>query len=93
MDANRFDVLSRQLSALDTRRGLLRLLTALPLAGALAAIQGEEEAAAERPLDRVQRRTPQRNRKQRNNNNNQRNRKQGGQQQNDCGKGKGSGRC
>jgi hypothetical protein len=93
MDANRFDVLSRQLSTLDTRRGLLRLLTALPLAGALAAIRGAEEAAAERPLDRVQRRTPQRNRKQRNNNNNQRNRKQGGQQQNDGGKGKGSGRC
>ena len=47
-------------------------MASLPLLGALAVV-GEEEVGAERPLDRLQRRTEQRNRKQRNerrNNNN-----------------------
>jgi hypothetical protein len=70
MHTDRFDRLTRTLSA-GPRRELLRLGAALPLAGLLAALLGEErEAGAERPLDRVQQRTPQRNRKQRNNNDN-----------------------
>ena len=45
--------------------GCWPLLAALPLGGVLAAV-GAEEAGAERPLDRLRRRTQQRNRKQRN---------------------------
>ena len=51
-----------------TRRRLVTLLVALPLGGVLATL-GADEAAAESPIDRMQRRTPQRNRKQRNNQN------------------------
>src|SRR5215203_3197917 len=68
MNTNHFDNLTKTLS-MGTRRGLLRLGAALPLVGLLAALLGEE-SAAERPLDRVQRRTPQRNRKKRNTKNN-----------------------
>ena len=50
----------------------------LALVGVLAVV-GEAESAAERPLDRIQRRTPQRNRKLRNNNN--RNKQQQQEQQ------------
>ena len=63
MDPSAFDTLVRAFAPSGTRR---RLLAGLPLLGALAVV-GEDEAAAERPLDRVQQRTPQRNRKQRNN--------------------------
>lgn len=56
MDPNCFDTLSRQWGAVDTRRGLLRLVGALPLLGALAAVRGADEAGAETPLDNVQQR-------------------------------------
>ena len=74
MDPSGFDTLTRAIAQTGTRRWLLRLVATLPLAGALTTIS-EEEAAAERPIDRVQGRTPQRNRQQRNkkNNNNQNN--------------------
>jgi hypothetical protein len=45
MDADHFDALSRRLGTLDTRRGVLRLLGALPLVGALAALAGGEAKA------------------------------------------------
>ena len=54
---------------MGTRRGLLRLGVALPLAGLLAGLLGEE-SVAERPHERLGRRTQQRNRKQRNTQNN-----------------------
>src|SRR5215207_7437574 len=81
MDASAFDTLAHAVATTGTRRRLMTLLAALPLGGALT-IRGAEEAAAERPIDRVQRRTKQRNRKQRNqrsgNNNNQNNNNGGG---------------
>ena len=52
MDPNRFDTLSRQLGTVDTRRGVLRLVGALPLLGALASLTSEQ-TGAETPLDRV----------------------------------------
>jgi hypothetical protein len=66
MDPVAFDTLARAIAQAGTRRRLLgRLLVGVPLLGALA--PGREEAlAAERPLERLQRRTPQRNRQQRN---------------------------
>jgi hypothetical protein len=53
MDPVRFDRLAKSLSTPSTRRALVSLLQALPLAGALAVLLGAEETAAERPLDRV----------------------------------------
>ena len=64
MDPSAFDTLVRSIARSGTRR---RLLAGLPLLGTLAVV-GEDEAAAQRPLDRLQQRTAQRNRKQRNNN-------------------------
>src|SRR5215212_2794941 len=55
MDANRFDRLTKSLSAVRTRRGLLHLLTALPLASAVAAVLGEETAAKGRRQKRKDR--------------------------------------
>ena len=52
MDANRFDTLSRQVGTVGTRRGVLRLVGALPLLGALASLTSEQ-TGAETPLDRV----------------------------------------
>ncbi len=52
MDADRFDMLSRQLGTSETRRGLLRLVGALPLLGALESLRSEQ-TGAEAPLDRV----------------------------------------
>jgi hypothetical protein len=66
MDPSVFDTLVRAIARSGTRR---RLLAGLPLLGTLAVV-GEEEAAAQRPLNRLQQRTTQRNRKQRNNNQN-----------------------
>ena len=66
MDPSAFDTLVRAIARSGTRR---RLLAGLPLLGAIAVV-GDDEAAAQRPLDRVQQRTPQRNRKQRNSNQN-----------------------
>ena len=76
MDASRFDALVRAIATGGTRRRLLRLVAALPLGGALLA--NGDEAAAERPHERLGRRTQQRNRQQRNqqrrNKNNNKNR-------------------
>jgi hypothetical protein len=55
MDANRFDRLTKSLSAVRTRRGMLHLLTALPLASAVAAVLGEETAAKGRRQKRKDR--------------------------------------
>ena len=67
MDPVAFDTLARAIAQPGTRRRLLgRLLVGVPLLGALAPGR-EEGVAAERPLARLQRRTPQRNRQQRNN--------------------------
>jgi hypothetical protein len=77
MHTGRFDHLTKTLSA-GPRRELLRLGAALPLAGLLAALLGEErKAGAERPVDRVQRRTSQRRRARGNNNGNYNNGKSG----------------
>ena len=59
MDPNCFDTLSRQWGAVDTRQGLLRLVSALPLLDATAAVRGEDEAGAETPLDNVRQRAEQ----------------------------------
>jgi hypothetical protein len=69
MDPTAFDTLTRAIARSGTRRWLVRLVTMLPLGGALAP-RGADEATAQRPIDRVQQRTQQRNRKQRNNNQN-----------------------
>jgi hypothetical protein len=94
MDPSAFDTLAHAVATTGTRRRLMTLLAALPLGGALT-IRGAEEAAAERPIDRVQRRTKQRNRKQRNqrsgNNNNQNNNNGGGGGGGNGGGGDGSG--
>jgi hypothetical protein len=77
MDGSQFDTLARAIAQSGSRRRLLaRLIASLPVVGVLAVV-GAGESAAERPIDRVQGRTPQRNRKQRNtrNNNNQNNKK------------------
>lgn len=59
-----FDTLARTLARTGTRRGLVRLV-ALLAGGAALPTAGADEAAAERPLNRMHRRTWQRNRKQR----------------------------
>ena len=64
MDPSAFDTLVRAFASGGTRRRLLRLVAALPIASALLA--SGDAASAERPLDRLRRRTEQRNRKQRN---------------------------
>lgn len=45
MDSKRFDALSRSLATSDTRRSILRLLSALPLPGALLTFGGAAEGA------------------------------------------------
>ena len=52
MDGTHFDTLVRSFARSGTRR---RLLTGLPLLGALTAV-GEDEATAQRPINRVQQR-------------------------------------
>jgi hypothetical protein len=49
MDPVRFDSLVKALSTPGTRRRVVRLIAAFPLAGLL----GAEETAAKRPVDRV----------------------------------------
>lgn len=68
MDPTRFDALARTLGGSGTRRRILAVLAALPLGGTLLALE-DDEAAAERPRDRVKRRNQQHKRKQRNNKN------------------------
>jgi hypothetical protein len=83
MDPSAFDTLARGIAHTGTRRSLVALLAALPLGGLLSGM-AQDEAAAERPLDRLQGRTPQRNRQQRNtkknnkNQNNKNNKNNGG---------------
>ena len=72
MDPTRFDTLTRAIAQSGTRRRLLALLAALPLSSMLTGLAADD-AGAERPIDRVQGRTPQRNRQQRNNNGNNKN--------------------
>ena len=72
MDGSHFDTLARAIAQRGTRRWLVRLVATLPLGGGLTTLSADE-AAAERPIDRIQRRTPQRNRKQRNTQNNSQN--------------------
>ena len=48
MDSDRFDALSRSLATVGTRRGLMRLLGALPLLGALMTVLDDEKASARR---------------------------------------------
>lgn len=66
MTQNRVDQISRSLAAGGSRRGLLRALGVGGASGLLAVI-GLEAMAGERPHQRLQDRTPKRNRKQRNN--------------------------
>jgi hypothetical protein len=74
MDSSTFDTIARAIAQRGTRRSLVALLAALPLGGVLSGL-APDEVAAERPVDRVQQRTSQRNRKQRNNNKNNTNNK------------------
>jgi hypothetical protein len=46
MDPVRFDTLVKSLSTTGTRRTLVRLLAALPLAGAVAVLRGDAPAQA-----------------------------------------------
>src|SRR5215217_1165962 len=48
MDSDCFDRLARTVSTADTRRGVLQLLSALPLAGALTVLLAEESPAGRR---------------------------------------------
>ena len=53
MDSLRFDALTRTVSTSGTRRGVLRLMAALPVAGTLAALLGDgAEAAAQKDPER-----------------------------------------
>ena len=66
MDGSRFDTLARAIAQSGSRRRLVSLLLALPLGGVLAIAAEAGQVVAERPHERLQRRTKQRNRKQRN---------------------------
>jgi hypothetical protein len=73
MDRNRFDALAEVLATTGSRRATLGALLGLSLGGVLATLPGNE-AAAEKPHERLrshrsQRRRKQRNRRQRNNGN------------------------
>lgn len=48
MDGNQFDAISRSLATAGTRRGILNLLVALPVVGALLTVREEEQAEAKR---------------------------------------------
>lgn len=67
MDEGTFDRMVRSLAGYRTRRRLMAVLAALPMGGLLNTSDWDD-AAAERPNQRLGRRTQQRNRKQRNNN-------------------------
>ena len=64
MDPTAFDALVRAFATGGTRRRLLRLVAALPLGGALRAMRMRREPNG--PMERLGRRTQQRNRQQRN---------------------------
>jgi hypothetical protein len=67
-DQERIDQLSRIFAAGSSRRGILRALGVVGASGLLAVV-GHDAMAGERPHQRLQDRTPKRNRKQRNNKN------------------------
>ena len=69
MDQERFDQITRTHASGMSRRGVLRAL-GVGGAGGILVVVRQVARAGERPLDRVQQRTPQRNRKQRKNNQN-----------------------
>src|SRR4051812_8722575 len=48
MDSKQFDALSRSLAAVNTRRGIMRLLGALPLVGVLLTVLDDESTDAKR---------------------------------------------
>ena len=74
MDSERFDVLVRAFGQTRSRRQTLRGLAGVgALLALFAATPGEEATAGERPHERLQDRTPQRNRQQRNKNKNNQN--------------------
>lgn len=72
MDEETFERMVRSFASHGDRRRLLAVLAALPVGGMLS-ISGWDDAAAERPNQRLGRRTQQRNRKRRNNKNNNKN--------------------
>jgi hypothetical protein len=65
MDGTTFHRLARAVGAGSSRRRLLGVLTGLGLGGALAMLEGDD-AAAEKPGDRLRRRKQQHRRKRRN---------------------------
>jgi hypothetical protein len=69
VDQERFDQITRTHASGMSRRGVLRAL-GVGGAGGILVVVRQVARAGERPLDRVQQRTPQRNRKQRKNNQN-----------------------
>jgi hypothetical protein len=77
MDERTFDRLVSSFASFRTRRRLLAVLAALPVGGLLNT-NDWDDAAAERPNQRLGRRTQQRNRKQRNNKKNNKNNKNNG---------------
>jgi hypothetical protein len=85
MDPTAFDVLARSFGAAASRRLLLRRLAALSFWGAPITL-GAGGVLAQRPLDRVRRRTQQRHRKQRNTRS--KHKDNAGNQNNDPGKGR-----
>jgi hypothetical protein len=74
MDSERFDGLVRSFGQTWSRRQTLRgLAGAGALLALFAATPGEEATAGDKPVGRLQDRTPQRNRQQRNKNDNKKN--------------------
>ena len=74
MDSERFDGLVRSFGQTRSRRQTLRgLAGAGALLALFAATPGEEATAGDKPVGRLQDRTPQRNRQQRNTNDNKKN--------------------
>ncbi len=72
MDPERFDQISRTLGSGLSRRRVLHALRAVGVGGLLA-LMGHDVRAADRPHERLQDRSEQRNRKQRNTNQNNNN--------------------
>src|SRR5215212_1219916 len=66
MDSERFDTITRTLASGLSRRGVLRTIGVVG-AGGLLAVVGQTVRAADRPHERLQDRSEQRNRKQRQN--------------------------
>ncbi len=88
MDPTRFDRLVRAFAGGNTRRRLVAVLTALPLAGALAGIAGDD-AEAEKPRDRIKRRKDANRRSRRNRKHQRKNHGNTRKNQNQGGGGKG----